>query len=289
MKKILVVEDDVFFAGRLRELLVDHGHSVFIASSTEEALKLSADYFDWAIIDVMLPNDESITKISAMESRGGYLSGIPLARRLKSEKRCGAIILLSGTSFDTEASTWAEREQIPFLQKNIGPKATEHALISVGLIDGDFRPSSFIVHGHDDQSLYELKDFIQNTLGWRKPVVLREEQNCGRTIIEKFEWFSTSVDWVFVLFTPDDRTIGRTASDDENEKRRARQNVIFEMGYFYGKIDRLRGRIVALVKGQLELPSDISGIVWISIDNGVKSAGEEIRREIGQIRPDLLK
>jgi predicted nucleotide-binding protein len=142
------------------------------------------------------------------------------------------------------------------------------------------------VHGRDDLSLLELKDFIQNSLGWRTPIVLRDQPNCGRTIIEKFESFASRIDWVFVLLTPDDQVVARIATDDE--KRRARQNVVFEMGYFYGKLDRLKGRVIALVKEPIEMPSDISGIVWITIENGVKSAAEAIRNEIAQIRPDFM-
>ncbi len=285
MKRVLLVEDDAFFARRLQELLIDHGHSVMLASSTEEALKVPADSFDWAIIDVTLPNDENVTGITNMESRGGYLSGIAVARRLRSEHKDKSYILLSGGGFDVEASDWAASQQIPFISKTAGLSAMQDALASAGLIERDSRPTSFIVHGHDDISLLELKDFIQNSLGWRKPIVLRDEPNCGRTIIEKFEFFAPRVDWVFVLLTPDDRVVAQNATDDE--KRRARQNVVFEMGYFYGKFDRLKGRIIALVKEPVELPSDMSGIVWIPIEKGVKSAAEAIRNEVLQFRPDL--
>jgi len=286
MKKVLLVEDDAFFAGRLRELLIDNGHSVTLASCTEEALTVPADSFDWAIIDVMLPNDESVTGISDMESRGGYLSGIALARRLRKAHMDKSYVLLSGGGFDGEASAWAASQQIPFIQKAAGPSAMQNALASAGLIERDPRPTSFIVHGHDDPSLFELKDFIQNSLGWRTPIVLRDQPNCGRTIIEKFESFASRIDWVFVLLTPDDQVVARNATDDE--KRRARQNVVFEMGYFYGKLDRLKGRVIALVKEPIEMPSDVSGIVWISIEHGIKSAGEAIRNEIAQIRPDFM-
>ena len=76
-----------------------------------------------------------------------------------------------------------------------------------------------------------------------------------------------------MLLTPDD-------SGTSEEKKRARQNVIFELGYFYGKLGRKSGRVLLLHKGNLELPNDLSGIVYINIDNGIEAAGEEIRREI---------
>ena len=84
-----------------------------------------------------------------------------------------------------------------------------------------------------------------------------------------------------MLLTPDDKL---SEPEDSNEvKRRARQNVIFEMGYFLGTLGRSSGCVLLLFDGPLEIPSDISGIAYIDISNGIESAGEEIRREISRI------
>jgi CheY-like chemotaxis protein len=285
VKRVLLAEDDAFYRQQLSELLTDQGLSVEAVSTPKEALERLEQSFDCAIFDVMLPNDESVTGISNVESWGGYRSGIALARRARESSNVTSIILLSGASEESDARTWAEQNGVVFVSKTDGRSGMYRALSSLGLIAGEPTPLAFIVHGHDDQSLLELKDFIQNSLGWRKPIVLREEPNSGRTIIEKFESTASSVDWVFVLLTPDDEV--RSGQRSNDQKRRARQNVIFEMGYFFGKLDRLRGRLVALVKGEIELPTDISGIVYIQIDQGIKSAGEEIRREVAQLRPGL--
>jgi predicted nucleotide-binding protein len=140
----------------------------------------------------------------------------------------------------------------------------------------EIRP--FIVHGHDHQSLYELKDYLQNTLKLGEPVVLRQMPGLGKTLIEKFEREVEAVELVFVLLTPDDRVAG--PSDPDSQKRRARQNVILELGFFLGKLGRESGRIVLLHKGPVEIPSDIIGIEYIDITNGIESAGETIRREL---------
>jgi predicted nucleotide-binding protein len=92
---------------------------------------------------------------------------------------------------------------------------------------------SFIVHGHDHQSLYELKDYLQNTLRLGAPVVLRQMPVLGKTLIEKFEREAEAVELVFVLLTPDDRVAD--PSDPDSQKRRARQNVILELGFFLGR------------------------------------------------------
>lgn len=132
---------------------------------------------------------------------------------------------------------------------------------------------TFIVHGHDEEAKLSLKNYIQNTLKMEEPVILAEKASKGLTIIEKFEEYAEECKLIFVLLTPDDKYT-------DNNNYRARQNVILEMGYFLGKLGRKSGRIILLYKGKLELPNDISGIIYINIDNGIEAAGEQIRREI---------
>jgi predicted nucleotide-binding protein len=117
-------------------------------------------------------------------------------------------------------------------------------------------------------------------LKWQEPIVLREQPSGGKTLIEKFESYARKVDCVFVLLTPDDQIV---SAEINEQKRRSRQNVIFEAGFFYGTLDRSSGKILLLHKGPVELPSDVSGIVWIDISNGIQAAGEEIRKEVASL------
>ena len=94
------------------------------------------------------------------------------------------------------------------------------------------------------------------------PVILHEQANQGKTIIEKFEDYS-DVDFAVVLMTPDD--IGYLANEESFAKYRARQNVVFELGYFIGKLGRTH--VAAIVKGDIEIPTDISGVLYIGVDN----------------------
>jgi predicted nucleotide-binding protein len=103
----------------------------------------------------------------------------------------------------------------------------------------------------------------------------------GRTLIEKFEDYAALSSIVFVLLTPDDMVA--KGEDSNEQKRRSRQNVIFEMGYFLGMLGRRSGRVLLLYQGPLEIPSDLSGIIYINISQGVEAAGEEIRREIKHV------
>ena len=141
--------------------------------------------------------------------------------------------------------------------------------------------SVFIVHGQDDQTKFQLKNYLQNTLKFPEPTILHEQPSLGKTIIEKFEHYAARADVVFVLLTPDDLIADPEARNEA--KRRARQNVIFEMGFFLGKLQRTSGRVILLYKGKLELPSDISGLIYVDIGNGIESAGEIIRRELQDV------
>ncbi|PAQ14732.1 DNA-binding protein [Bacillaceae bacterium SAOS 7] len=118
----------------------------------------------------------------------------------------------------------------------------------------------FIVHGHDNAAKQETARFIER-LGLNA-IILHEQVNQGKTIIEKIEE-NTNVGFAIVLYTPCD--LGK-AKDDLDLKDRARQNVIFEHGYLTGKLGRQR--VSALVKGNVEKPNDISGVVYIDMDNG---------------------
>jgi predicted nucleotide-binding protein len=117
----------------------------------------------------------------------------------------------------------------------------------------------FIVHGHDDRIREAVARFIER-LGL-DAVILHEQPNAGRTIIEKFE-SCADVGFAVVLLTPDDVGASRAASADS--KLRARQNVIFELGFFFGKLGR--NRVAALYSDGVELPSDLHGILYIALD-----------------------
>jgi len=140
---------------------------------------------------------------------------------------------------------------------------------------------SFIVHGHDETTRLALKNYLQNTLHWPEPTILMEKPSGGLTVIEKFEEYSKDTDVVFVLMTPDDEG----GAKGGELAARARQNVVFELGYFVGQLGRKSGRVLLLHKGALEMPSDLAGVIFIDISGGVKAAGEHIRQEVSGLGP----
>jgi predicted nucleotide-binding protein len=178
-----------------------------------------------------------------------------------------------------EAEAWARENNVILLGKDEGRNRLLRILEQIGVSTQDKTTRAFIVHGHDEESLMHLKDYLQNTLKWREPVILRDQPSAGKTIIEKFEEHASDVDCVFVLLTPDDTA---TTTGTNDEKRRSRQNVIFEMGFFCGALGRRSGRVILLHKGSIELPSDIAGVIWVDIDAGIKAAGEQIRKEVAE-------
>lgn len=277
---LLIVEDDAFFAQRLKEFLEDRSFQILCARSVEDAIAVPFDKITAVLADVMLPNDPAKSNIPDIETRSGFISGIALFRHLRKRGVNVPVILFSGVDMRSEAGAWAAKEGVPLVAKENGPSAVVAALEHAGINGKKLPPRAFIVHGHDEHALADLKDYLQNTLKWAEPVVLRDQPNLGRTIIEKFEDLVGRIDCVFVLLTPDDKGVDLTTDD---AKRRARQNVIFELGFFYAHLGRRSGRIIALRHGPIDLPSDIQGIVWIDISRGVKAAGEEIRKEVEHI------
>lgn len=117
----------------------------------------------------------------------------------------------------------------------------------------------FVVHGRDFGTKEKAARFLDR-LGL-EPIILHEQPNRSRTIIEKFEIYS-DVGFAVVLLTADD--VGRLKADSEPLNPRARQNVIFEFGYFIGKIGR--DRVCALLEAGVDKPSDLDGIVYVPLD-----------------------
>ena len=122
----------------------------------------------------------------------------------------------------------------------------------------------FVVHGHDEGKLLQVKDFIRDLQ--LEPIILKEQASSGMTIIEKIEAY-TDVVYGVVLYTACDLGM---AKEEKELKKRARQNVVFEHGYLINKLGRKR--VAALVEEGVETPGDLSGVVYISLDteNGWK-------------------
>ena len=116
----------------------------------------------------------------------------------------------------------------------------------------------FVVHGHDNDAKNEIARFLSKV--GLVEIILHERPNAGRNLLTKFQEEADGASFAVVLITPDD--VGGPAGTEG--KPRARQNVIFELGFFIGKLGP--SRVAAVVKGDVETPSDFDGIGYIKLD-----------------------
>jgi predicted nucleotide-binding protein len=116
----------------------------------------------------------------------------------------------------------------------------------------------FVVHGHDEGARETVARFLER-LDF-EAIILHEQASRGRTVIEKVEDHG-DVGFAVVLLTPDDEGCAKGGT----LMPRARQNVVLELGYFVGRLGR--DRVCALKRGEVEIPSDFNGVVYVPFDN----------------------
>jgi predicted nucleotide-binding protein len=122
-----------------------------------------------------------------------------------------------------------------------------------------FTDSVFIVHGHDNEIKESVARFIEK-IGL-KAVILHEQPNQGRHLLQKLKDCSNDVGYAIILLTPDD--LGKS-SNDTDYRPRSRQNVILELGYFIGILEDKR--VCVVYRPSVEIPSDYKGIGYIEYD-----------------------
>ncbi|MGE4382256.1 MAG: TIR domain-containing protein [Arcobacter sp.] len=117
----------------------------------------------------------------------------------------------------------------------------------------------FIVHGHDELAISQVSDVLRKLK--LEPIILRDQASQSSTVIEKIEKYTDDVDFGIILYTECD--IG--GKDINSLQSRARQNVVLEHGFLMARLGRKN--TMALVKGKVETPSDINGVVYTPMDN----------------------
>lgn len=142
------------------------------------------------------------------------------------------------------------------------------------LVDSKQKQNVFIIHGKDEAKWRELKDLIQNQFRLN-PIVLLEQPDIGKTIIEKFEHYAKTCSYAIAVFTPDDEV----TSEGETYLQ-ARPNVIYELGWFCGHLGR--ENVMLLLKERTSMFSDFGGIVQ-------KRFNSNITEKISEIRLDLIE
>lgn len=133
----------------------------------------------------------------------------------------------------------------------------------------------FIVHGHNETVKTQLKGLL-SALGLQ-PIILSEQTHHGRTIIEELEYYAATCSFAFVLMTPDDIA----GEGEEKAFRRARQNVVLELGWFMGRLGR--GNVILVSHGEVELPSDVHGILYLPFKTDIHEVSTEISRQLRDV------
>lgn len=156
-------------------------------------------------------------------------------------------------------------------------------LPSVEEIQGDaglLTNKVFIVHGHDEVLKNQTEIFLRQ-IGL-EPIILHRQADEGQTVMEKFEKHS-DVGFAFILLSPDDFAFSRREEgiqefDRTTKELRARQNVIFEFGFFVGKLTR--SRVCCIFKEGTTLPTDVAGLLYKKVNNDIEEQGFAIIKEL---------
>ncbi len=283
MAKIIVIDDELAM-DMLCENIQYHGHETIRIPSADLAFEKIQDIIsaDLVVLDIIMswPTTKKVSGVA-----GNHTAGMEIFKEIRRLNKTLPILVYSATT-DTSIIDYIKTDKnADFCSKAWSPQIKELIQLifkKAGLKNETKIVQPFIVHGHDEVAKLSLKNYLQNTLHFPEPIILHEQPNLGRTLIEKFEEISLDSSIIFVLLTPDDIVASREGSNDE--KRRARQNVIFEMGYFLGALGRRSGRVILLYRGPLELPSDLSGVTYIDISRGIEATGEKIRLEVNNVR-----
>lgn len=137
----------------------------------------------------------------------------------------------------------------------------------------------FIVHGRDEISKTNLEVFLRE-IGM-EPIVLHRQADVGQTVIEKFE-ANSDVGFAFILLTPDEIAYlspEDSLPDDERQKElRARPNVMFEFGYFVGKLGR--SKVCCLYTGDVVIPSDLNGLIYKKYTSSIEEVAYSIMKDL---------
>jgi predicted nucleotide-binding protein len=144
----------------------------------------------------------------------------------------------------------------------------------------------FVVHGHNTELKNDVELFLKSIN--LEPIVLHRQLDEGLTVIEKFEKHSDVV-YAIILLTPDDIGFPVKEIEKPEEERdieyRARQNVIFEFGYFVGKLSRKN--VCCIYKEGVQLPSDLNGLIYKPVKKSIEEVGLFVMKELKNVGLDV--
>lgn len=182
----------------------------------------------------------------------------------------GLVVMTSWTTKEDEIrATQADLEQArEFLRDILADFETKDRIEN----GENVRNKVFIVHGHDSALKYQVSNLLRKV--GIPPIILHEQINASDTIIEKLERYGEEAAAAIILFTPDD--FGNVATEEEKHKR-ARQNVVFEAGFFMGLLGRDK-TVIVVTDNSIELPGDLSGVVYSTPQTAEITIAAELKK-----------
>ncbi|ETX00496.1 MAG: hypothetical protein ETSY2_38980 [Candidatus Entotheonella gemina] len=247
--KILFADNDPKFLETRKIFLQKAGYEILTAQNSEKAKEiLHQTHIDLAIIDLRLRDDTDTDDLSGLDLAQDIDPSIP------------KIILTGFPSMATARDALRGRSPGgPIAENYVDKKEGPEKLLAA--VREALQRKIFIGHGHDTAAKDAVKQFV-NSLGLRD-IVLSELPRRGRTVIELLEDYS-NVSFAVIVVSPDD--FGGVLATSQDPQPRARQNVIFELGYFLGKLGR--GKVCVVLKDKVEIPSNYQGVLNVIMDQG---------------------
>lgn len=222
------------------------------------------------------------TDIDRIQISKSQESSEQIIQKIKFDNRKRNSISIGGPSYAWRAASKATDVTDELI---LGPVGYKKDKTSAKKPVSDTKKSNnkvFVVHGHDSGLKNDIDIFLRD-IGL-EPIILHRQADEGLTIIEKFEKHS-DVAYAFILLTPDDIGMPIAEYEKSQEKRkiefRARQNVIFEFGYFAAKLGRRS--VCCIYKEGVNLPNDIAGLLYKQVGETIDSIGYEIIKELKAI------
>jgi CheY-like chemotaxis protein len=276
-RHVIVVDDDPSAVSLLSRSLESVGCDVAVARAACTARKMFAGSapFDIALVDLYIPDDEA-----AQPDR--IMRGEELAHYIRQVSPRTRIVGVSAF-FDRAPAGAVPGLFSAFISKSdlvSSPTLVQLFETIDGVLEEEHRPCRiFLSHGHDVATLNEVRVEVAKLLPEADIRILEEAPPASGSLVDMFEAEVRRTDVAIVVLTADDVCTSR----DGTRGGRARQNVILELGYFLGKLDRKSGCVIIMRRGDVEMPSDLGGIRYIDITAGVGARVEELRAVFRQL------
>jgi len=270
MKTVHIVEDDAYLARSMADEIADLDCKCVTFADCRKFLAHRGPAPAFVMVDLFVPKGSGGKFPRGLVPTRHAGNGILLLREARKKWPNARLILMTGMP-SADAQEWCLQNQVRYALKPLSRDALERIL-------GVRRLRGFVVHGRNASACRKAVSALKQA--GIDAVVLMKQPNRGQSVIEKFERVADTCDCAVVVWSPDD--FGRLAVSRPKAigSNRVRQNVLFELGYFYGALRRRSGRVVILEFGATEIPSDLAGILRIDSTRATAEVSAELQHEI---------